>query len=212
VSRVRGVLLALLAAWSVSGWCAAMDVDALLQHLARPAPATTPFIEVHFSQMLARPLVISGKLEYLGPDGLARTVEQPYHERTEIRGDSVTVEREHDKPRQFSLKHAPELKSLLGSFAALLSGDRTALRTEFDLDLQGEGEAWTLALTPRDAHVRRRIQSITVIGQGNEPRCLNTREPGDNATVMLIGQATQTELPAVPDRAWLDRQCRGGGH
>jgi hypothetical protein len=210
--RSGEAILALLAAWPVTGWGAAADVDALLEHLARPAPAATPFIEVHFSQLLARPLVISGKLEYLGPDGLARTVEQPYHERTAIHGDTVTVEREHDKPRQFSLKHAPELKSLLGSFAALLSGDRTALRSEFDLDLQGEGEAWTLALTPRDAHVRKRIESITVIGQGNEPRCLNTREPGDNATVMLVGPATQTTLPALPDRASLDRQCRGGGH
>jgi hypothetical protein len=208
--RTRATTVTLLAVWPVAVWGAALDLEGLLQHLARPAPATTPFIEVHFSQMLARPLVISGKLEYLGPDGLARTVEQPYHERTEIHGDTVTVEREHDKPRQFSLKHAPELKSLLGSFAALLSGDRSALRAEFDLDLQGEGEAWTLALTPRDAHVRRRIQSITVIGEGDAPRCLNTREPGDTATVMLVGQATQTTLPAQPDRAWLDRQCRGG--
>ena len=33
------------------------DLDALLQHLARPAPATTPFVEVHFSPLLSRPLI-----------------------------------------------------------------------------------------------------------------------------------------------------------
>jgi hypothetical protein len=41
----------------------APDLDALLQHLARPAPATTPFVEVHFSPLLSRPLIVSGELE-----------------------------------------------------------------------------------------------------------------------------------------------------
>ena len=191
----------------MAGWCAAPDIDELLKHLARPAPAATPFVEAHFSRLLARPLVVSGKLEYLGPDALARTIESPYHEHTEIHGDAVTVARESDKVRQFSLQHAPEMKSLLGSFAALLSGDAAGLHREFDLDVQGEPEAWTLTLTPHDAHVRRRVLSISVSGEQAQPRCLITREPNDNTTVMLVGQAAQTPLPAAVDRAWLEAQC-----
>ena len=68
---------------------AAPDLDALLQHLARPAPATTPFVEVHFSPLLSRPLVVSGELQYSGPDSLARNVEKPYSEHTVIQGDRV---------------------------------------------------------------------------------------------------------------------------
>ena len=166
-------------------------------------------MEAHFSRLLTRPLVVSGKLEYLGADALARTVESPYHEHTEIHGGSVTVEREGERPRQFSLEHAPELKSLLGSFAALLSGDAAGLRREFELAISGDAGAWRLELTPRDAHVRKRILAIVVAGGHAEPRCLTTRQPNDNTTIMLMAQAAQGPLPAEPDRAWLEARCSG---
>ncbi len=56
---------------------AAPGPDALLQRLARPAPATTVFVEVHFSPLLSRPLIVSGELQYDGPDSLGRSVEKP---------------------------------------------------------------------------------------------------------------------------------------
>jgi len=199
--------LALLTLLPAAGWCAAPDIDALLKQLARPAPATTPFVEAHFLHLLTRPLVVAGKLEYLGPDALARTVESPYHERTEVRGEAVTLEREGSKPQHFSLQHAPEMKSLLGSFAALLSGDAAGLRREFDLDISGDEASWTLQLTPRDAHVRSRILSIVVAGRRDEPRCITTQQPHDTTTVMLVSQAAE-KPPPMADRAWFDQQCK----
>jgi hypothetical protein len=200
--------LALLTLLPAAAWCAALEIDSLLPRLARPAPASTPFVEAHFSRLLARPLVVRGKLEYLGADTLARTVESPYHERTEVRAEAVTVEREGSKAQHFSLQHAPELRSLLGSFAALLSGDAAGLRREFDLDLTGDEDSWTLKLTPRDAHVRARIPSIVVSGRGDEPRCITTLQAHDNTTVMLMAHAAEKPLPATVDRAWLDQQCQ----
>ena len=64
--------------------------------------------------------------------------------------------------------------------------DRTTLQQQFDLDLQGDDQSWSLALTPRDAHVRQRVLSITVVGAGNEPRCITTRQPNDTTTIMLM--------------------------
>lgn len=177
--------------------------------MARPASATTAFVEAHFSSLLSRPLVVSGELEYLGPDSLARTVQAPYYERTEVHGENVTVQREQGKARQFSLSRAPELRSLLASFAALLSGDRSALEREFDLELQGDEGGWTLRMTPRDPRTRQRIHAITVNGRGSDPRCITTAEPNDNTTVTLLADAAKTVLPQAPDRAWLDAQCRG---
>ena len=126
------------------------DLDALLQHLARPVPATTPFVEVHFSPLLSRPLIVSGELEYSGPDSLARTVEKPYSEHTQIHGDEVSVVRGDGKPRTFSLARAPELKTLLSSFSALLGGNRQQLERSFTLTVSGDDAHWTLGLTPRD--------------------------------------------------------------
>ncbi len=201
--------LALLLLAPAAAWCAGSPLDMLLRGLARPAPSSTPFVEAHFSPLLTRPLVVSGKLEYLGPDALARTVEKPYSERSEIRGDTVTVERQGEPAQRFSLQRVPEMRSLLASFAALLSGNVGALEQQFQLDLHGDAHLWTIGLTPRDPYVHQRIRSITVSGRDTEPHCLVTFEANDDITVTLLAGAAKTSLPAAPDRAWFDEQCRG---
>jgi len=158
-----------------------------------------------------RPLVVSGQLEYLGPGTLARTVTEPYRERSEIRADTATVERPGEPPRRFSLERAPQMQALVASFAGLLSGNSAALERTFRLDLHGDAQHWLLGLVPLNPEVRRSIRSITVSGAGSEPRCLTTYEANDDTTVLLLGSAAK--LPssqATPDRAWLDAQCRGG--
>jgi hypothetical protein len=185
----------------------APDLDALLQHLARPAPATTPFVEVHFSPLLSRPLIVSGELVYSGPDSLARTVEKPYSEHTEIHGDEVSVVRAGGKPRTFSLQRAPELKTLLSSFSALLGGDRQQLEQSFTLTVGGDDAHWTLDLTPRDSRVSQRVSRITVNGAAGSPRCMTTAAPDGSLTVMLMAEAARTQVPADIDRAGLEKVC-----
>jgi hypothetical protein len=201
------VLLPAAAALAEPG-SSAPDVDALLQHLTKPAPATTPFVEVHFSPLLSRPLIVSGELEYDGPDALARTVDKPYSEHTRIQGDTVTVTRGSGKPRTFSLQRAPDLKTLLSSFSALLGGNRQQLEQNFTLALSGDDAHWSLALTPRDSRVSQRVSRILVSGAAASPRCMTTTAPDGSVTVMLMEDAARTTVPADIDRAGLDKVCR----
>lgn len=203
-----GVTLALLVAGiACAADSSAPQVDTLLQHMARPAPATTAFVEVHFSPLLSRPLIVSGKLEYSGPDALARTVEKPYAERTEIKGDQVTVIRGNGKPRSFSLQRAPELKTLLSSFTALLGGNRQQLEQSFDLTVNGDDAHWILGLAPRDSRVRQHVARILVSGAGAAPRCMTTTAPDSSLTIMLMEEAAATPVPPDIDRATLDKMC-----
>jgi hypothetical protein len=156
-----------------------------------------------------RPLVVSGQLEYLGPGTLARTVQEPYHERSEIRGDTATVEREGEPPRRFSLERAPQMQALVASFAGLLSGNYTALERNFTLDLHGDASHWLLGLVPRNAQVRASIRSITVSGSDSQPRCLTTFQANEDTTVLLLGSAAKAPGSQTPDRAWFDTQCQG---
>ncbi|HUN27823.1 MAG TPA: LolA-related protein [Steroidobacteraceae bacterium] len=201
-------LAALLAFLPVAAW-GASALDTLLQRLARPAPSSTAFVEAHFSPLLTRPLVVSGRLEYLGPDALARDVEKPYRERAEIRGDTATVAREGEPAQSFALERAPEMRGLLASFTDLLGGNRAALERAFRLDLHGSPSDWTLGLTPRDPRILERIRSVVVSGRGAEPRCLTIFQANDDTTIMLLADAASTALPAAPDRRWFDAQCRG---
>jgi hypothetical protein len=183
------------------------DLDSILRGLARPAPASTPFIEARFSPLLSRPIVVSGELQYLGPGSLVRSVEKPRRERAEIHGEAVTVRRGDAPPQHFTLDQVPEMRSLVASFSALLSGDVATLRSAFALDLHGAPSDWTVGLTPLDPRVHASIRSILVTGSRGEPRCLTTFQANDDVDFMLLATAAGSAVPAHPDKQWFEARC-----
>ena len=203
--RLASTLLALAPLMARGGTA---DPGALLARIARPAPATTPFVEVRFSSLLATPLVASGELQFRSADALDKRIDRPYHEQMNIRGQDVSVVREGEAPRHFSLKHVPELRGMLSAFGALLSGDRSVLERFFQLNLTEDDASWTLVLTPRDARVSKRLREIVVTGRTDTPRCLTVTEADGDASVMLLGDAGLGGLPEPLDLVRLDRHCR----
>lgn len=163
---------------------------------------------MRFSKLLRAPLIVSGELGYSGPDSLDRRVTTPYREHTAIRGESVKVEREGEKPRSFALKHAPELRGLLSGFSAMLSGDATSLRQTFTVEREGDDEAWTLELTPSDPKARRRLQQIEVAGRQSEPRCFSMTTADGSSSVLLLGAASNEPVTTAVTLVALQRRCR----
>jgi hypothetical protein len=202
--RAAAMLLLCLPATALA---ADLGLEALLAKLARPAPASTPFVEVRWSQLLAKPLVTSGRLEYRGPDALARHVEQPYVEDTEIAGDEVRIARTGQRTQHFSLGRAPELRGLMAGFSALLGGDSEALERAFDAQVAFEHDGWSIELKPKDARTAKRIAAIDIHGRGNEPRCFAVNEAGGNGSILVLGAAAEAKLPDPLDRAALERRC-----
>lgn len=162
----------------------------ILQRLARPAPVSTPFVELRGSALLKAPLRIEG--EYARPDDgtLVREVRAPYAETTTIRGGEATIAREGRRPRSFSLSRAPELAGLQASFGALLAGDAAALGRDYRIQASGRREDWSLVLVPRDAALAASVQDITLRGRGAELRCIETRPvEGELQRTLLAGAA-----------------------
>lgn len=190
---------------------AALDVDTLLKSLAHPAPATTPFVEVRYSKLLEQPIVVKGQLEYHADGTLVRAVNDPFKERTEIQGESVNVERVGRASRRFSLKRVPELRSMLGGFAAVLGGGRGELDKDFTLEASGATEHWKLSLLPKSAQVSKYVRDIVIQGAQGEPRCIVVTQPDDEASIMLVGAATETKLPTPVARDWLTGFCNSKG-
>jgi hypothetical protein len=140
------------------------DVATLLARLARPAPDSTSFVEVRYSSLLAKPIVVSGHLEHREDGSLVRRVEWPYQEVTELQGENVSVERTGSKPRRFTLDRAPELRGMLASLDAILQGDRQLLDRYFAVTAQGSDSRWEITLTPRDDKLKRRLSRIVGTG------------------------------------------------
>lgn len=187
---------------------AALDADALVARLARPAPASISFTEVRISPLLRAPLIVSGELEFAGPASLDRHVREPYREDTAIRGESVRVEREGEPPRSFGLKRAPELRGLLTGFSALLTGDAAGLRRSFDVQAEGTEDSWTLQLVPLDPKAKRRLQKMTIVGHDVTPRCFSLVGDEGSASVMLLGAAAQEQVPADVTLSSLQGRCK----
>ena len=186
------------------------DVDALIARLARPAPDSTSFVEVRYSSLLKKPIVISGRLEHREDGTLVRRVETPYAEVTELRGENVVVEREGSKPRRFALDRAPELRGMLASFGAILKGDRPMLDRYFVVTAQGDHARWEITLTPRDDKLKRRLSAIVVDGAEDRAKCFTLEEPDGDASLMALGVAGPDELPAAFERQTLHDWCTDG--
>lgn len=186
-------LVALITATAAS---AAPDSATLIARLARSPPASTAFTEVRFSALLVEPLVVSGVLDYEGEGGLNRRVESPYRESTAIRGETVRVERDGEKPRTFALRRAPELRGFLTGMIGLLTGDSSLIDEHFSIVVSGDDERWRLDLEPVDDRLRQRLRNIVVAGGADEPRCFVIVNTEDGTSVMLLGAAAA--LPLSP--------------
>jgi hypothetical protein len=186
---------------------AALDAEALIGRLAKPAPATVAFREVRFSPLVNEPLIVAGELGYTDSTSLDRRVTEPYRETVAVRGESVRVERDGSPPRSFGLNRAPELRGLLSGFTALLAGDSAALERNFSIAANGSDAAWTLELTPIDNRARRRLQQIVVNGRADVPQCFTMLTANGGASVLLLGAAADRELPKPTTLEALKHLC-----
>jgi hypothetical protein len=181
---------------SATLWAAPADgVDAewILSRIARPAPSSTPFVEVRGSRLLKNPLRLSGEYGRPDDDTLVREVRAPYAEKTTLRAGEAVIERAGQAPRRFALSRAPELAGLQNSFGALLAGDVAALQRHYRLQTEGTRQRWVLTMTPKDAALQKRMREIVLFGRGAELRCIEARPAGqgDVQRTLLAGAAQQ---------------------
>jgi len=182
------------------------------RELRRTPPVSTAFVEYRFSHLLKKPLQSSGTLEYRADGVLARNVDQPYREITEVTGDQVRIQRADKPARTLSLQRAPQLRVVLGSFRALLEGQFAPLAEDFEVTLADSAPRWTLTLKPRDARLAKHLARIDVFGSGDRPGCLEAVEPDGDGAITLLGDSPG-ELPhggKLPTRAELESTCRTG--
>lgn len=185
------------------------DAEWILARLARPAPDSTPFVELRGSRLLKKPLRLQG--EYRRPDAatLVREVSAPYAETTTIRAGEVELARVGKPPRRFSLASVPELAGAEISFGALLAGDRQRLEQHYRLATAGSRQRWSMTLTPREAALATRLHAITLYGRGAELRCIETYPvAGEPQRTLLAGAARAAE--GVHGVGALAALCYGG--
>ncbi len=164
---------------------------ALIATLAKPAPSSTPFVEIRNSPLLKQPLRISGKYIRSDLSTLIRQVDAPYQETTTLSQDSIRIEREGKKIRNLSATRIPQLAALQLSLGALLSGDHSKLSEHFSLALDQQQNFWTLTLSPKQPK-KIKTRQIVLIGIADELRCVDTLPlKGAQQVTLLASAATK---------------------
>lgn len=186
ISRIiSGLLLAGLAQQAM-----AFDLDQLSAQLGEPEVVRGSFIQEKHLRALPQPLTSRGHFVLAKDHGLLWLLERPLQQ--DYRIDAQGIARRSEQGWQFvAQQSATAQQNRL--FLAVLKGDSSGLRQDFELSLSGTAEAWQLDLTPRSVLLKQVFKAIVING-GELVQRIELQETQGDSTVLRLedSQADQS--------------------
>jgi hypothetical protein len=174
-------LLLLVPPALAQGW----NLQELMKEMAQVPASRARFVEIREIALLTQPVELKGTLTYERPQRLTKHVQSPVDETLSVDGDTLTL-RNASKQRVISLRDEPAAGALVASVRATLAGDLAQLERHYKIELSGTRASWKLRLQPREARVRRAVDSITLGGAGARLTRIDTLEANGDRSVMTI--------------------------
>jgi outer membrane lipoprotein-sorting protein len=189
---VASVALPAMGAHAADAGQSAWTIDRLMSTLAQHKSGRASFTETKYLAIATEPVESSGELVFAAPDHLEKITQSPKPEHLVVDGDMLTVERANHK-YTLALAHYPELGAFIDSIRATLAGNRFALEQVYKVALKGQGDDWTLTLTPLDSRMRKVVSTITIDGTRDALRSVAIQQAdGDHSLMRLHALAADT--------------------
>lgn len=188
-AALSGSLLALAAWCAPSAW--ALDLPELAQLLSQHRNAEARFAEERFVSGLDQPLRSTGTLSFTPPDHFTRTTLTPRPETLSVEGNRVTLTRG-GRTRHMTLDAVPEATALLQAMRGVLSGDLSALQSNFEARVLGNATRWRLSLRPLAQRVGTQVRELDIEGERGQLKTVEVLLAGGDRSVMTV-----TPLPAA---------------
>lgn len=186
ISRIAsGLLLA-----SIAQLALAFDLAQLSEQLGEPEVVRGSFIQEKHLRALPQPLASRGTFVLAKDHGLLWLLERPLQQ--DYRIDAQGIARRSEQGWQFvAQQSATAQQNRL--FLAVLKGDSSGLRQDFELSLSGTAEAWQLDLTPRSVLLKQVFKAIVING-GELVQRIELQETQGDSTVLRLedNQADQS--------------------
>lgn len=182
---ISGLLLAGLAQQAM-----AFDLEQLSAQLGEPEVVRGSFIQEKHLRALPQPLTSRGHFVLARDHGLLWLLERPLQQ--DYRIDVQGIARRSEQGWQFvAQQSATAQQNRL--FLAVLKGDSSGLRQDFELSLSGTAEAWQLDLTPRSVLLKQVFKAIVING-GELVQRIELQETQGDSTVLRLedSQADQS--------------------
>lgn len=176
---------------AVTGAANAFDLNDLSQQLARPEVVRGTFVQEKHLRALPKPLSSEGHYVMAREHGLLWTVDKPIAQRYRI--TAAGIERNVDGTWQTAQPQGASGRQNTLTLA-LLSGDQSTLSNDFELELSGTPNDWSLQLLPRSALLRQIFSRIQLTGGERINQIELDETQGDRTVMRLVGAQVDTAL------------------
>ncbi len=178
----------------------AFSAAELAQTLQKPANVQGAFTQQRYLKSLTKPMTTNGQFVLIPKRGLLWHMQKPFENRLRVRADGIM---------QWNGKSwvAANQSKMNGQsqqirlFLDLLGGNTQGLEKQFDLQLSGSQQKWTLRLNPKTALMKQIFNHIEISGDSVVRRIELNEKQGDR-TVMQFNQIqTGKDLDAFAKQA-----------
>ncbi len=177
------------------------DLPQLADQLSGPAVVRGDFIQEKHLRALPQPLTSHGRFVLARDHGLLWLLQQPIRQDYRITPQGIARRGEQGWQAVDPQGGSARQNQL---FLAVLSGDTQALQRDFDLQLNGDPDAWRLQLTPRGALLKQIFADIEIQGGETVTRIELHETQGDRTLIRLLDSQTDVTLTASEQRDLAD--------
>lgn len=177
------------------------DLPQLAEQLSGPAVVRGDFIQEKHLRALPQPLTSQGRFVLARDHGLLWLLQQPIRQDYRITPQGIARRGEQGWQAVDPQGGSARQNQL---FLAVLSGDTQALQRDFDLQLNGDPDAWRLQLTPRGALLKQIFADIEIQGGETVTRIELHETQGDRTLIRLLDSQTDVTLTASEQRDLAD--------
>lgn len=169
----------------------AFDLKDLSRQLSEPAVIRGPFIQEKHLRALPQPLVSQGTFILAKEYGLLWLLKTPLQQDYRINSQGI-ARRDATGWQMLPGKSAGAQQNHL--FFAVLQGDSVELERDFELNLQGDGHAWTLQLIPRSLLLKQVFTRIDISGGAYVQRIQLAESQGDSTVLRMPDSTSSASL------------------
>lgn len=197
---IRRIALALCCT-ILSPLASAFDLSALSHQLASQVVVRGSFIQEKHLQAMTQPLTSRGQFVLAADTGLLWQLQSPIAQDYRINAAGIAKRNANGWQAQPGSDAAAQQSRL---FLALLGGDRSGLEADFELQLSGTSDNWTLALTPRSVLLKQIFSHIEIRGAALVQRIELFETQGDRTLLKLPNSQAAQALTAAERDAFAD--------
>ncbi len=157
----------------------ALQLDELMARLAQASQRRANFVEEKRLAALDQVLRSTGRLSYSRPAHLEKITTAPQPETLVVDGGRLIITVGQDAPRVVELDDQPEVRAVVDTIRAALSGNLAALQRDYDIAGSGSLDDWHLVLHPRTPVLAGQVREVRIAGGADVRSIESVQANGD---------------------------------